>query len=60
MFTSTFGKFTRGNDGPALAHLLEPKRFNDYSSLLFVPYIKGQNVRRDDLAWDVYLLECLK
>ncbi len=56
---------TKIYDGPALAHLIQPKgcnTFNDYASLLFVLYIKGQlqKVRSCDLVWDVYLLESLK
>ena len=47
-------------DGAAIVNMLKPgaaQTFSDYSSQVFLPYIKGQlqAVQRLDLVWDEYI-----
>ena len=52
-------------DGAAIINMLRPvgaKTFQDYATLVFLPYIKAQlaNVSRVDIVWDVYRQDSLK
>ena len=52
-------------DGAAVINMLKPvgaKTFQDYATLVFLPYIKAQlaRVTRVDIIWDVYIPDSLK
>ena len=52
-------------DGAFVAQMLSPRTlstFQDFSNIVFLPYIFGQlqSVRRLDIVWDVYLADSLK
>lgn len=52
-------------DGAAVVNMLRPvgaKTFQDYATLVFLPYIKAQlsKVTRVDIIWDVYRQDSLK
>ena len=52
-------------DGAFVAQMLSPRTLNtfqDFSNIVFLPYIFGQlqSVRRLDIVWDVYLADSLK
>ncbi|KAK3737220.1 hypothetical protein QZH41_001820 [Actinostola sp. cb2023] len=52
-------------DGAAIVNMLKPgaaKTFQDYATLVFLPYITAQlrNANRVDIVWDVYFHDSLK
>uniref|UniRef100_UPI00358FF46D uncharacterized protein n=1 Tax=Myxine glutinosa TaxID=7769 RepID=UPI00358FF46D len=52
-------------DGAAIVNMLRPvgtKTFQEYATLVFLPYIKAQlrNVSRVDIVWDMYIQGSLK
>lgn len=52
-------------DGAAIVNMMKPvgvKTFQEYATIVFLPYIKAQlaNVKRLDIVWDVYRPDSLK
>ena len=52
-------------DGAAIINMLKPvgiKTFQEYATLVFLPYIKSKlrNATRVDVIWDLYLPDSLK